>query len=62
MKRFLAIALFAPTAAFAHPGDHSGLSVQQVVAHITSEPDQVALIVAALAAGAYLIYRTRERK
>ena len=32
---------FAPTLAFAHPGDHLGMSAAQVVQHISASPDHL---------------------
>ena len=52
MKRLIPVFLFAPTAAFAHAGDHAGLSVRAVPAHFAAQPDHAALIVAALGVAA----------
>ena len=62
MKRLLPITLFAPTAALAHPGDHTGFSLQTAIAHLAAEPDHVAIILAVVAAGLVLLYRSRARK
>jgi hypothetical protein len=62
MKLILSLAVLAPTAALAHPGDHGGFSVQGVLAHIARAPDHAAMIVAVVVAGLVLLYRTRARK
>ena len=38
------LALLAPTAALAHPGDHGDFSVGAFLAHMLSEPDHLAMI------------------
>jgi hydrogenase/urease accessory protein HupE len=62
MKRIFPVALLTPTAALAHPGDHGGFSVQAILTHLLSEPDHLALAVAAVALPLVLVYRARKRK
>ena len=62
MKRILPLALVAPTAALAHPGDHGGFSVQVLLTHLFAEPDHIAMALAAVAVVGVLVYRARVRK
>jgi hypothetical protein len=62
MKRILPLALFAPTSALAHPGDHGVFSPWAMLAHLVSEPDHIALIVAVAVAGFVLVVRSRSLK
>ncbi len=62
MKRIFSLALLAPTAALAHPGGHDGLTLTAVLNHLASQPDHAAMILAALAAGLFLLYRAGARK
>jgi hypothetical protein len=39
----------APAAAFAHPGDHSGLSLAQAAHHMLTQPDHLSALVIAVA-------------
>ena len=63
MKRILTtMAFLSPSAALAHPGEHARLSVGAFLTHLVSEPDHVALIVAALAVPVLVARRFRARK
>ena len=62
MKRIALLALMAPTAALAHPGDHGGFSVQGVLNHLVTQPDHAVIIAAAFGVGLYVLYRVRARK
>jgi hypothetical protein len=63
MKPLLTFAsILLPSAALAHPGGHGGFTVAALMAHITGEPDHVALVVAVLALGAALSWRAWSRK
>lgn len=55
MKKTFGLALIAPTAAFAHAGDHSSSFAQNIV-HALTEPDHVAIALGVLALG-YAAYR-----
>ena len=47
-SRILAsIPLLAPTAALAHPGDHTAMSLAQVAHHIATSPDHLAEVIMA---------------
>jgi hydrogenase/urease accessory protein HupE len=58
MKKTLALAILAPSAAFAHAGDHSH-GFTQNIAHALSQPDHLlaALGVIALAYAAYRLVK-----
>ena len=44
-SRLLALILtLAPTAAFAHPGDHGHMAAMAVVRHLLTEPDHLATL------------------
>ena len=62
MKRILTLAVLAPTAALAHPGDHGGFSLQAMITHLLSEPDHIVMALGAVAVVLVLIYRTRAHK
>ncbi len=46
-RTLFAAALLAPAAAFAHPGDHTAMTVGQVARHIITSPDHLAELVMA---------------
>ena len=55
-----AVAMFlAPTAAFAHPGDHTAMTVAQVAHHIVTSPDHLLEVVFAILMIAGEVYRRR---
>jgi hypothetical protein len=59
----VAILLLAPTAALAHPGDHTAMSIAQVAHHIASSPDHVAeLIMAGLMVVGLVIRQRRHAR
>jgi hydrogenase/urease accessory protein HupE len=55
MKKTLILALLAPSAAFAHAGDHSHGFVENIT-HALSQPDHLAIALGVLALG-YGLYR-----
>ncbi len=57
MKRILCLLLLAPSAALAHPGDHSHAGVL----HLLSEPDHLAMIALGVAIVAYVAVKLRSR-
>lgn len=58
MKHFLPLLLLAPTAAFAHPGDHSF----SAAIHFLTEPDHLAALALALAVVVFGYFRLRGRR
>jgi len=66
MKTILARAIFAaillaPAAAFAHPGDHTTMSVAAVAHHIVTSPDHLAEVVMGALMVVGLVIRRRRR-
>ena len=55
------IALLTPTAALAHPWGHDGFSTATILPDLAAGPDYAALIVAVVAVGLFLLYRTWAR-
>lgn len=60
--KYLIPLLLTPTAALAHPWGHDGLTTADLVTHITTHPDHAALILAAVAAAGFALYRLGARK
>lgn len=56
--RLLPFALFAPTAALAHVGDHSQ-GFWATLTHLLTQPDHIAMALGALALG-YVLIRARK--
>jgi len=54
MKRLIAFAALVPSAALAHPGDHSHAGVTANLRHLLTEPDHLAMLAAAVLAVALL--------
>ncbi|HEV7384160.1 MAG TPA: HupE/UreJ family protein [Phenylobacterium sp.] len=58
-----AFALFAPTLALAHPGDHSAMGFAQGLHHLVSEPDHLAMAaLAVVAVGGWGLLRARRAR
>lgn len=63
MKPVLTLgAVLLPTVALAHPGGHGDFSIDALLAHITGEPDHVALILGIFALAVILSRRAWSRK
>ncbi len=62
MKRLAISAALFPAAASAHPGHHLFDSATTLVAHLLSEPEHVAIIVAAVFAVGWLAASLRHRR
>jgi hypothetical protein len=63
MKPVLTLAaLLFPAAALAHPGGHGGFTLGRMMAHMTSEPDHVAVVLAVLVLGGALCWRAWSRR
>ena len=60
MKRIVALSLL-PTAAFAHPGDHSAIKATEGLGHLLSEPDHLTMIALAALLVGLLIWLRRGR-
>lgn len=58
MKRLLPLSLLTPTAAIAHPGDHSTSGIL----HMLTEPDHLALLAVIVAVAAFAIIKLRARR
>ena len=61
MHRASVILLFLATEALAHPDHGSGGWLSATLSHLLSEPDHLAMILAPLALGAYLVWRAIRR-
>ena len=61
MKRFSLLALLTSTAALAHPWGHDGFSTATILPDLAAGANHAALIVAVVAAGLFLFYRTWAR-
>jgi hydrogenase/urease accessory protein HupE len=61
MKRLIAFAALVPSAALAHPGDHSHAGVAANLHHLLTEPDHLAMLAAAVLAVALLAYLRKGR-
>jgi hydrogenase/urease accessory protein HupE len=60
--RIAAIAVWLlPEAAWAHPGHHAFLSLHAYLAHLLSQPDHVAMIVAAGVGIVWIVRKARRR-
>ena len=57
-----AAVLLAPTAALAHPGDHTAMTVAQVAHHIATSPDHMLEVVFAILMGVGEWWRIRRRR
>jgi hydrogenase/urease accessory protein HupE len=57
-----AAVLLAPTAALAHPGDHTAMTVAQVAHHIATSPDHMLEVVFAILMGVGEGWRIRRRR
>ena len=57
----LAIA-FAPTAALAHPGDHSHMAAVEAARHLLTEPDHLAVLLAGVVGLAAAAWVSRPRR
>lgn len=53
MKRLVPALTLAPSAAFAHPGDHHATGLL----HLLTEPDHLVMIAAVVAVLGYALYR-----
>ncbi len=58
MKRLLPLSLLTPTAALAHPGDHSTSGIL----HMLTEADHLALLAVVAAAVAFGVIKLRARR
>ena len=54
--RLIPIAALLPTAAFAHPGVHEPSKFVAILRHIFSEPDQLAMLAAAVIAVGIVVH------
>jgi hydrogenase/urease accessory protein HupE len=54
--------VLAPTAALAHPGDHTAMTVAQVAHHIATSPDHMLEVVFAILMGVGEWWRLRRRR
>lgn len=61
MKRIIALLTLLPTAALAHPGDHSHSGFFTNLRHILTEPDHLAMLAAAAVAVAVVLYLRKGR-
>ena len=57
MKRLAALLLTLPSAALAHPGDHTGLGLR----HLLTEPDHLAMLAAVVVVAAVILRKLRSR-
>ena len=57
MKCLATLLCALPSAALAHPGDHSGLGMR----HVLTQPDHLAMIVGAVVVAALTLYKLRSR-
>ena len=58
---FIVLGLLAPTVAFAHPGDHTTMSMGQIAHHIATSPDHLAEVAMAGLMAIGLLIRHRRR-
>ncbi len=61
MKRITAMLTLLPSAALAHPGDHSHSAFFANLRHILTEPDHLAMLAAAAVAVAVVLYLRKDR-
>jgi hypothetical protein len=57
MKRLTTLSLLVPSAALAHPGDHSTTAIL----HFLTEPDHLVMLALGVAVVAYSVYKLRSR-
>ncbi len=57
MKRLTTLSLLAPSAALAHPGDHTTTAIL----HFLTEPDHLVMLALVVAVAAYTVLKLRSR-